>query len=109
GCCTGRRARSGCRRRAAVPPPPARPRRAALGGAVPRTNSAMASCEGWRAVSPICVGAIAARPEVVQAAEAQGLDEPTLIGRPGKAYVKYVRDTFRHLKLEQQRLLQLVD
>lgn len=43
--------------------------------------------------------------EVVQAAEAQGLHEPTLIDHPGEAYVNYVKDTFQHLKLEQKRLL----
>ena len=43
--------------------------------------------------------------EVILAAEADGLEERTLIGHPGAAYVAYVRDTFSSLKSEQQHLL----
>ncbi|WP_231949542.1 hypothetical protein [Alloactinosynnema sp. L-07] len=43
--------------------------------------------------------------EIVLAAEADRLYERTLISHPGEPFVKYVRDSFRRLKQDQQRLL----
>lgn len=46
--------------------------------------------------------------EVVLAVEKMGREERALIRHPGSAYVRYVSNTFSHLKSEQQRLLPTV-
>lgn len=43
--------------------------------------------------------------DIVVAAESEGLKERALIGHPGATYVTYVRESFAHLKQEQQDLL----
>lgn len=47
--------------------------------------------------------------EIVQAAEAEGVNEGALIKHPGNAYISYVRDAYASLKKEQQRLLRMID
>jgi len=43
--------------------------------------------------------------EFVVASDAEGTRQSTLIGHPGEPFVAYLRDTFSHLKREQQRLV----
>jgi hypothetical protein len=47
--------------------------------------------------------------EIVIAAETKGMTEPPLISHPGAAYVTYVRNCFTALKLEQRKLLRMMD
>ncbi|MGC4991917.1 hypothetical protein [Nocardia salmonicida] len=47
--------------------------------------------------------------EVQLAAESDGVHVRSLVPHPGAPYVRYVRDTYGHLKTEQQKLVRAVD